>query len=78
MKDEVKPINLTVAEHLKKLRNFERLSMRELGAIIGTSHSFVGKIEKQGRRIDVGEFIFYCRALEKDPEEVLRDIMKLL
>ena len=78
MKDDVKPINLKVAEHLKKLRNHERLSMRELGVIIGTSHSFVGKIEKQGRRIDVGEFICYCRALEKDPEEVLKDIMEML
>ena len=43
--------------------------MRSLAEVLGTPHSFVGKIENQERRLDVVEFIRYCQALEIDPIE---------
>ncbi len=45
--------------------------MRSLAQIIGTPHSFIGKIENQERRLDVVEFVRYCNALEVDPTEGL-------
>ncbi len=44
------------------------MSMRELGAILGEPHSFVGKTETGERRLDVYEYIQYCQALSLDPE----------
>ncbi|NQZ06165.1 MAG: helix-turn-helix transcriptional regulator [Algicola sp.] len=66
-----------MAVHLKELRQEENLTMRALADILGTPHSFIGKIEQQGRRLDVAEFIIYCRAMEKDPVAVFQNIVDL-
>ena len=77
MKDEVKQINKKMAAHLRTIRQDEGFTMRKLSDVIGTPHSFVGKIEQQGRRLDVGEFIIYVRAMGKDPAKVLETIIDL-
>lgn len=77
MKENAKELNEKMARHLKKLRMEEQFTMRSLAEALGTPHSFVGKIEKQGRRLDVGEFIYYCRAINRDPAIVLQTIMAL-
>ena len=38
---------------------------------MGVIYSLIGKIETGDRRLDVIEFIDYCRALELEPSEVL-------
>ncbi|ACR12385.1 putative DNA binding protein [Teredinibacter turnerae T7901] len=38
---------------------------------IDEPHSFVQKVEWMERRLDVYEFVQYCRALEIDPHEAL-------
>jgi len=48
------------------MREARGFTMRDLTATLGQSHSFVSKIEQQSRRMDVGEFIHYCRALGFD------------
>ncbi|MFT4928738.1 MAG: hypothetical protein ACI8WB_004858 [Phenylobacterium sp.] len=75
MKDQAKKDNENMAIYLKRLRHDQNHTMRSLAQLLGTPHSFVGKIEKQGRRLDVGEFIHYCRIMNKQPDEVLRAIM---
>ncbi len=50
--------------------------MRELAALLDTTHSFVGKVEQGERRLDVIEFIKYCDALNLSPEEGLSTIKK--
>jgi transcriptional regulator with XRE-family HTH domain len=77
VKNEAKLINKKMAAHLKELRQEENLTMRVLADILGTPHSFIGKIEQQGRRLDVAEFIIYCRAMKKDPIEVFEKIVDL-
>ena len=77
MKEEAKLSNEKMAKYLKTLREESDLSMRDMSAILGITHSFIGKTEQQGRRLDVGEFICYCRAMEKDPAVVLQAIMAL-
>lgn len=39
-------------------------------------HSFVGKVETGDRRMDIFEFIDYCRALNWKPEEVLQSLQE--
>ena len=77
MKEKAKQINKKMAQHLKMLRLDDKYTMRQLASIIGTPHSFIGKIEQQGRRLDVGEFIEYCRAMGKDPVVELKTIASL-
>lgn len=59
---------------LKDKRKEKGHTMRTLSQIIGTPHSFVGKVENQERRLDIVEYIRYCRALDIDPIEGLKKI----
>jgi ribosome-binding protein aMBF1 (putative translation factor) len=78
LKDKAPIINEKMATYLKNLRNDKNLTMRALADVIGTPHSFIGKIEQQGRRMDVGEFILYCQSMNKNPTVALQDIIDSL
>ena len=52
------------------------LTQRELASRMGVIYSLIGKIETGDRRLDVIEFIDYCRALELEPSEVLSMLEK--
>ena len=56
-------------EWLKSARNKQGLSMRDLAVKLDEPHSFVGKIETAERRLDVREYVEYCKALKLDPLE---------
>ena len=60
---------------LKKQRESQNLSMRDLAEKLGTPHSFVGKTEQAERRLDVVEYVRYCEALGISPTKGLK-IMK--
>lgn len=57
-------------------RNKLGLSQRALGQKMGVLASFIGKVETGDRRLDILEFIGYCKGLELDPVEVLADLEK--
>ncbi|OOF52989.1 transcriptional regulator [Rodentibacter genomosp. 2] len=61
-------------EKLLKQRLNLGLSQRALGEKMGVLYSFIGKVETGDRRLDVFEFIEYCRGLELDPIEILSEI----
>jgi cytoskeletal protein RodZ len=52
------------------------LSMRDLGVIIKEPHSFVQKVEANQRKLDLFQYVQYCEALEIDPAETLKILMK--
>ena len=52
------------------------LSMRELAVLLSKPHSFVQKVESGERRLDVVEFVWYCRALGQDPGEGLEVVRR--
>jgi transcriptional regulator with XRE-family HTH domain len=52
---------------LKDAREAQGLTMRDLAKKLEVPHSFVGKVEQCERRIDVIEYMAYCRALELSP-----------
>lgn len=57
-----------------KRRQELSLSQRALCEKMGVVSSFVGKVETGDRRLDVFEFIAYCKGLELDPLAVLQEI----
>ncbi|WP_419571315.1 helix-turn-helix domain-containing protein [Rheinheimera sp.] len=60
---------------LKRQRQEKGHTMRSLSEILGTPHSFIGKVENQERRLDVIEYVRYCHALEIDPMEGLKQVL---
>jgi len=52
---------------LKKNRQAQGLTMRDLAKKLNMPHSFIGKVEQCERKLDVIEFINYCQALELSP-----------
>ena len=75
-KTKSKEFNVKLGEYLKAQRNEQRYTMRALANKLDTPHSFIGKIEQQSRRLDVGEFVQYCKALNIDPTKAIREIEK--
>lgn len=63
---------------LKTARKKRNLSLRDVSAITGIEFSVYGKIEQGRRRIDVVEFVEYCRVLDIDPHEGLNEIIDLV
>ncbi|MFT4850879.1 MAG: transcriptional regulator with XRE-family HTH domain [Sediminicola sp.] len=52
---------------LKEAREAQGLTMRELAKKLEVPHSFIGKVEQCERRIDVIEYVTYCKALKVNP-----------
>ncbi len=68
--DKAKVIHKQMSVHLRKERKVQDFTMRALSERLGTPHSFIGKVENQGRRLDIAEFVLYCEGLGRDPIEV--------
>lgn len=58
-----------LTEWLKEKRAESGLTIRQLAAELGWASSIVGKIEQGERRLDVIEFMSYCKAMGVDPLE---------
>lgn len=65
-------------EWLKRKREEQGLSLRDVGELVGRHHSVIGKMEQDRRKIDVVEFVEYCQALGADPKEGIGIISKEL
>lgn len=55
---------------LKEARESKGVSIRELCRRLDQFDSYIGKIERKDRRIDVKEFCDLCEALGIDPAEL--------
>ncbi len=60
---------------LKNKRIEKGLTLRDLSTRTGVHHSIYGKIEQGRRRVDLIEFVEYCKALEADPLEGIQLIL---
>ncbi|MDG4812688.1 helix-turn-helix transcriptional regulator [Hydrogenovibrio sp. 3SP14C1] len=74
MKTIYSPESKILCLWLRKQRELKGLTMREAAHLLGKPHSFIGKIEVGQRRLDVIEFIWYCRSLGFDPIEGIRQL----
>ena len=70
------PAARAVANVLKKARERGELSQRELAALLKRPHSVVGMIESHQRQVNVPEFIAIAEALDADPIELFRQVVR--
>lgn len=72
------PINKAFLSWLQSHRESQELSVRDAGPLVGETHQIVSKIETGVRRIDVFEYVQYCRGLDIDPYEGIALLESLL
>jgi hypothetical protein len=65
-----------VPAFLRQLREKAGLTQRELAESIGEIQSWVHRSEIGSRRVDVAEFIMWCRGCGVEPDEVLRQLAR--
>jgi transcriptional regulator with XRE-family HTH domain len=70
------PAARAVAAVLKRARAREEISQRELAARLKRPHSVVGMIESQQRQVNVPEFLAIAEALDADPIDLFRQVLR--
>jgi transcriptional regulator with XRE-family HTH domain len=65
-----------VIKVLKDARREARLTQQQLAERIGRPQSFVAKIERRERRIDVAEFIQIAEAIGENPKHLFSRIVE--
>jgi transcriptional regulator with XRE-family HTH domain len=63
-----------VLERLVSARKTAGLTQSQLAQKLGKPQSFVSKIERHERRLDVVEFVVMCKALDIAPQTILADL----
>lgn len=66
--------HIWLREFFLKRRQELGLSQRALCNRMNVVSSFVGKVETGDRRLDIFEFITYCKGLQLDPIDVISQI----
>ncbi len=70
------PAARAVADVLARAREERDISQRELAARIKRPHSVIGMIESHQRQVNVPEFIAIAEALNADPLELFRQVLR--
>lgn len=70
------PAYRAVPTLLRKLREDAALSQRELGTKMKRPQSWIYNCETANRRVDVTEFVAWCRACAVDPLAAMSDLLK--
>lgn len=65
-----------VLAKLVEMRNAAGMTQRDLAKALDREHSFVWRIETGGRRLDVVEFFWVCKALQRNAASVYRDLVQ--
>ena len=72
------PAARAVAAIIAQARARRGISQRELAALLKRPHSVIGMIESNQRQVNVPEFIAIAEALEVDPADLFRQLMREL
>lgn len=67
-----------LVETLVEARKGAGLTQSELARRVGKDQSFISLIEGSQRRVDVIEFCRLARALDRDPMDLFRDLVRRL
>ncbi|HWT30355.1 MAG TPA: helix-turn-helix transcriptional regulator [Propylenella sp.] len=65
---------IAIIDRLIARRHELGMTQVDLGEAYGEDQSFISRVERRQRRIDVWEFVQFCRALQIEPGEVLRGL----
>lgn len=69
---------LALTQWLKSMREEQHLSMRTLAERMEKPHSYIQKVEQGERRLDVVEYVWYCRTLGVNPYQGIDLIQKII
>ena len=61
---------------LVEARSKAGVTQRELARRLNRAHSYVSRIEKGDRRLDVPEFLQWCEVLGADPVTVIQRVVR--
>ena len=65
-------------EQIRKLREYKRLSLRELSDISGISHTAIRNYEMGNRAMDIDQIDILCKALNKDTKEFFDECFEII
>jgi transcriptional regulator with XRE-family HTH domain len=65
---------VAIIDRLIARRHELEMTQADLGAAYGEDQSFISRVERRQRRIDVYEFVLMCRALELNSATLLGEI----
>lgn len=68
--------NQKLIDLLKESRKSAGYTLRDIAKKTNLHHSIIGKIETGDRRLDVIEFLEYCKILDIDPHFIISEILK--
>lgn len=51
------------------------ITQQEVACVFGRPQSFIAKVESGERRLDVVEFVRFCRAVSVDPVSILEKLL---
>jgi transcriptional regulator with XRE-family HTH domain len=69
---------LELVGFLIEIRRAAGLTQQQLGDVLGKPQSYVSKIERRERRIDVIEFTTWVRATDIEPPAAYSELLKRL
>lgn len=69
------PVYIRLIETIIACRKDAAVRQVDLAHKLGRPQSYVAKVENRERRIDVGEYVAWMRALEMDPVRQLEQIL---
>ena len=69
------PVYIRVIETMIATRKAAGIRQTELAAKLGQPQSYVSKVESRERRVDVGEYVAWMRALGANPVGMLDQIL---
>lgn len=75
-KSAFEPGYIAIIERLIARRREISMTQVELAVLYGEDQSFISRVERLQRRIDVWEFVQFCVALKLAPSEVLDPLFK--
>jgi len=64
---------IAIIERLVARRRELGMTQEQLASAYGEDQSFISRVERRQRRIDVWEFVLFCVALDVDPGALLKD-----
>jgi transcriptional regulator with XRE-family HTH domain len=67
-------INRAIAAALVRQRKAAGITQTDIARALGADQPYVSKLERGERRLDVVDYLRYCRAIGIDPGEPLRAI----
>ena len=74
IKDKYDPDYKVIVSGLIALRNERGMTQTDVAERMGTDQSQISKFERLERRLDILDYVRYCRAIDSDPGELLRKI----